>query len=366
MGRLLSTPPAEAVAEGIGLWEGSLVGQFFDKRLPLHVVRSFVERLWGKHEIPEISTTDNGLYIFRFKDMGARDWVLENGPWYLAGRPIILRSWKPGMEMLNVHVTSLPIWVKFFNIPLEYWTATSLGYIARICVEVDVNCTFPNSALLDLGNGKYSTIRIEYPWVPQNCDHCKIFGHSHVKCQGGKEMAGLGATTCQDHIAVRLAKDCIGDTDSSPVSITVNAVDDIGNHTIPGKAGNVQNSDIQGRLTGNTFEWLTICDDASNLEESVDQTTAVVSVTTTPNLNSTQRGLGSLESSKPDLPSIADFSDTSPICETFKHIKRVDELDYLTLSKKKLKKLRKQNHAIKAAQSSGSVDILSPYIVDID
>ena len=261
-GKVTINPPAEVVAEGIGLWEGSLVGQFFDKRLPLHVVRSFVERLWGKHEIPEISTTDNGLYIFRFKDMGARDWVLENGPWYLAGRPIILRSWKPGMEMLNVHITSLPIWVKFFNIPLEYWTVTCLGYIAstvgiplhldsltenhsrlsfaRICVEVDVNCTFPNSALLDLGNGKYSTIRIEYPWVPQKCDHCKIFGHSHVKCQGGKEMAGLGTTTCQDHIAVRLAKDCIGDTDSSPVSITVNAVDDIVNHTIPGKARNVK------------------------------------------------------------------------------------------------------------------------------
>ena len=209
-GKVTINPPPEAVVEGVGIWEGSLVGQFLDKRLPLHLVKSFVGRLWGNHEIPEISTTDNGLYIFRFKDLDARDWVLENGPWYFAGRPNILRFWKPGMEMLNVQITSLPIWVKFFNIPLEYWTVTSLGYIAsavgiplhldtltenhsrlsfaRICIEVNVNCTFPKSALLDLGNGKYSTIRIEYPWVPQNCTHCKIFGHSHVKCQGMKEM----------------------------------------------------------------------------------------------------------------------------------------------------------------------------------
>ena len=119
-GKVTINPPPEAVAEGVGIWEGSLVGQFFDRRLPLHVVRSFVERLWGKHEIPEISITDNGLYIFRFRDLVARDWVLENGPWYMAGRPIIIRFWKPGMEMLNVQITSLPIWVKFFNIPLEY------------------------------------------------------------------------------------------------------------------------------------------------------------------------------------------------------------------------------------------------------
>ena len=209
-GKLTINPPPEAVAEGVGIWEGSLVGQFLDKRLPLHVIRSFVERLWGKREIPEISITDNGLYIFRFRDPVARDWVLENGPWYMAGRPIIIRFWKPCMEMLNVHITSLPIWVKFFNIPLEYWTVTSLGYIAsvvgiplhldtptenhsrlsfaRICIEVDVNCTFPKSALLDMGNGKYTTIRIEYPWVPENCTHCKIFGHSLAKCQGVKDM----------------------------------------------------------------------------------------------------------------------------------------------------------------------------------
>ena len=129
-GKVIINPPLEAVVEGVGIWEGCLVGQFFGKRLPLHVVKSLVARLLGKHEIPEISTTDNGLFIFRFRDPDARGWVLESGPWYLAGRPIILRIWKPGMEMLNVQITSLPIWVEFFNIPLEYWTVTSLGYIA--------------------------------------------------------------------------------------------------------------------------------------------------------------------------------------------------------------------------------------------
>ena len=337
-GKVTINPPAEAVVEGVGLLEGSLVGQFFDRRLPLHVVRSLVERLWGKHEIPVISTTDNGLYIFRFKDMEARDWVLENGPWYLAGRPIILRLWKPGIEMLNVQITSLHIWVKFFNIPLEYWTVTSLGYIAsvvgiplhldsltenhyrlsfaRICIEVDVNCTFPNSALLDLGNGKYSTIRIEYPWVPQKCTHCKIFGHSHMKCQNEKEVADSGKTTCLDHIDMRLAKDCVEASASSPVSIFVHTVDDIVHPTTPGKAGDVQITDIQERLTSNSFEYLTIYDDASNLEETVDRNTAVVSVTTVPNVKSSLRGLGSLEASKLDTPNTADFSDTSPICET--------------------------------------------------
>ena len=94
------------------------------------------------------------------------------------------------MEMLNIQLTSLPIWVKFYNIPLEYWTNTCLGFItsavgkslhldsltenrtrlsfARICIEVDLNSEFLKAALLNLGNEKYTTVRIKYPWVPHN------------------------------------------------------------------------------------------------------------------------------------------------------------------------------------------------------
>ena len=100
-GSLLIHPPAEAVSEGMSMWKGFLVGQFFDKWLPLHVVRMKVDKLWGKHEMSEISTTNNELYLFRFRDRDARDWVMESGPWYIDGRPIILRVWQPGMEMLK-------------------------------------------------------------------------------------------------------------------------------------------------------------------------------------------------------------------------------------------------------------------------
>ena len=120
------------MAKGTKLCEGCLVGQFFDKRLPLHVVRAAVDRLWGKREMPEISITYNGLFLFRFKDMAARDWVMDCGPWYIAVRPFVIRRWQPGMEMLNIQLTSLPIWVNFHNIPLEYWTNTCLGYIASV------------------------------------------------------------------------------------------------------------------------------------------------------------------------------------------------------------------------------------------
>ena len=38
-------PPDEAVFEGVNMWKGCLVGQFFDTRLPIHVVRAMVDKL---------------------------------------------------------------------------------------------------------------------------------------------------------------------------------------------------------------------------------------------------------------------------------------------------------------------------------
>ena len=350
---LVEKPPVEAVNEGIDMWKGCLVGQFLDKRLSFPVVRSLVNRLWGKKEMPNISTTENGLYYFRFRDPEARNWVMDAGPWHLAGRPFILRTWKPGMDMLDIQLSTIPIWVKFYNIPLEYWTSTSHGHIAstvgislhmdsltenqtklsfaRICVEVGADCEFPKSISLDKGNGKYSTIRIEYPWAPKCCSECKRFGHNLENWQVKKGPNSMNTTSNSENEAgiellvaekkdmqdAGVRKRVTGDTNGSVVNSSVEDMDaiiptityeedvnrvaiDIGNHP---------------KLHGNTFKCL-----AQSEEEE-----------TTSDPNNT-----------------SEFSDNSPILDTFKHIKRVDELDFtpVPISRKKLKKLKKWNHAI--------------------
>ena len=367
-GKIMVKPPEEAVMEGIDMWKGCLVDQFLDKRLPFPVVRSLVNKLWGKKEMPDISTTENGLYFFRFRDLDARDWVMTSGPWHLAGRPFILRAWRPGMDMLNIQLTSIPIWVKFFNIPLEYWTNTSLGHIAsvvgnplhldtltenqsmlsfaRICIEVGVDCEFPKSVLLDMGNGKYSTIRIEYPRAPQCCSNCKLFGHNLAHCHLMKKQADSAKETEEGAIMAGERRDtqvtgASSEKESPSVMGVVNSdivADSIIKSQGTAKRGPVETnikthgSDVQHKLPGNTFECL-----AQSEEECPSEVAKNLDV------------VG------------ADFSDTSPTLHTFKHVKRIDELDFtpVPLSKKKLKKLKKQNQIAKQASDIGGSNLLS-------
>ena len=80
------------------------------------------------------------------------------------------------------------------------------------------------------------------------------------------------------------------------------------------------------QLPGNTFECL--------VQREEDCTIEVVK---------------SLDMSRSDPSTSTDYSNTSPILDTFKHIKRVDELDFtpVPLSKKKIKQMEKRNLASK-------------------
>lgn len=92
----------------------------------------------------------------------------------------------------------------FHNVPLEYWTTQGLSHIAssvgkplyadeltekcqrltfaKVCVEVDLNSTFPSSFELLYPSGDFVTVEIKYPWHPLKCLRCKAFGHSGDHC----------------------------------------------------------------------------------------------------------------------------------------------------------------------------------------
>ena len=381
-GKLVAKPPVEAVNEGIDMWKGCLVGQFLDRQLPFLVVRSLVNRLWGKREMPKISTTENGLLFFRFRDPEARDWVMDAGPWHLAGRPFILRAWKPGMDMLNIQLSSIPIWVRFYNIPLEYWTSTCLGHIAstigiplhldpltenqtklsfaRICIEVGVGCEFPKSVLLDRGNGSYSTIRTEYPWVPQCCSECKLFGHNLLNCQAKKRpSSGMISTILGNskHEAVNgMEVDEVGEGLKMAAGSSICAV---ANPIVMHAAAEMPTMSDSPIVMHAAAEMPTISDSPVAHEEAgfsldaMDSSKATEVEAPTKLHGNTFACLAQNEEEDPNeeegpLPTPTaktDFSDTSPIIDTFRHRKRVDELDFtpVPLSRKKLKKLKKRS-----------------------
>ncbi|CAL5322985.1 unnamed protein product [Camellia sinensis] len=173
------------------------------KRFSFHYLKTWAEKLWG-NLLEDVVSIDNGFFIFKVKSEEAMDTILEDGPYYVGAKLIVIKKWQPGLKLTKCEFSSVPLWVKLYNVPLELWSEEGLGYIAsilgtplyldeptfkrsrltlaRICIEVPANKEIPKSFKINLGYGDPYEIQVEVPWKPQRCDGCKTFGHTTNLC----------------------------------------------------------------------------------------------------------------------------------------------------------------------------------------
>ena len=76
-------------------------------------------------------TFENGFFIFQFKNDVDVSQILEEGSFYCGNRLVILKKWFPSIRMCKEEFSSVLVWIKFYNVPLELWTNEGLGYVAN-------------------------------------------------------------------------------------------------------------------------------------------------------------------------------------------------------------------------------------------
>ncbi|KAJ0024642.1 hypothetical protein Pint_08105 [Pistacia integerrima] len=171
-------------------------------------------RLWKKYGIKEIMMNEKGFFFFKFAKETTMLQCLEDGCWLLQNRPILLKKWQPQMELNKESPCTVPLWVKFYDVPLELWTHKGLSHIAigvgkplgmdritedtyrlgigrvgyaQILFEVEACCKLPEvvTILMPYKENKVSKemlVRVEYQWKPSQCIHCSVFGHGEAVC----------------------------------------------------------------------------------------------------------------------------------------------------------------------------------------
>ncbi|GAV91992.1 DUF4283 domain-containing protein/zf-CCHC_4 domain-containing protein, partial [Cephalotus follicularis] len=194
----------EVATNGAKEWEHCIVAFLVGKKLPNKNVIQILERKWGQVGRFSIHVVGNGVFLVRFENRQARDWVLENGPWDVWGYHLANRPWSQGMSLSLGECKSMPVWVKLKGVPIQFWNKVGLSYIAsvlgkpiqmdatpmnryallfaRVCVDMNATSSFPESITLELEDGSTTSIEVEYPWRPAACTLCKVFDHSNRSC----------------------------------------------------------------------------------------------------------------------------------------------------------------------------------------
>ncbi|XP_022024344.1 uncharacterized protein LOC110924660 [Helianthus annuus] len=206
--------PREVIKKVQEKFENVLYAYFLGNRLPFPVVEYYAKNVWSKHGFAKIMMNSEGFFFFKFNSKEGMLKVLEEGPWLIRKVPLFLNVWSPSVNLRKECIKSVPVWVKFHNVPIAVYTDDGLsllasklgtpkrldGYTADMCVEnwgrssfaralIEINADndlkdFITVAIPKLDEDGYITVKVkvEYEWKPQRCSVCCVFGHNDQTC----------------------------------------------------------------------------------------------------------------------------------------------------------------------------------------
>jgi len=131
--------------------------------------------------------------------------VLRRGPYFVQGKPLVIKPMPFYFDFGKLDMSSVPVWVRFLNLPLECWSHACLSKIssvigktircddltlsmsrvsfARFTIEVDLLAELPRSVNLSMPYGTIIKKRVIYEYMLKFCSHWCMPGHTSTACQ---------------------------------------------------------------------------------------------------------------------------------------------------------------------------------------
>lgn len=184
--------------------------------MPFSKVLEIAKKSWDSRGLCHVSQKDSHTFLFKFHNETGMNAVLARGTWYFERKPVLLSAW--GSDLGEGNASSIPLWVKFKNLPDYYWTREGLSCVAssigppicadkttalldpvpfaKMCVRYNIGDPLPESikvAALDvktmeLSNDSFVDIEVSYPQRPMVCGGCKMLGHLIGACPSVKRF----------------------------------------------------------------------------------------------------------------------------------------------------------------------------------
>ncbi|GLJ49744.1 hypothetical protein SUGI_1055890 [Cryptomeria japonica] len=118
----------------------AIIAKIMGPKLPRKEIHSWTEENWGKNTM--IKILPKCLFVEFFLEEIERKHVLYLKNWYMNSHPVYMHPWTPNFDPTQLVIYEKPIWIRLFNLPIEYWCESSLekiGRTLRTLLEIDEN-----------------------------------------------------------------------------------------------------------------------------------------------------------------------------------------------------------------------------------
>nr|XP_023919428.1 uncharacterized protein LOC112030992 [Quercus suber]POF01646.1 uncharacterized protein CFP56_70351 [Quercus suber] len=180
-------------------WQNALIIKPFGRKVGFNFLDAKIRSMWAP--VGRMDCIDLGLdyYIVNFEQPADLDNILKGGPWFIGQQFLAIRQWEPGFKASAAEFTSVAMWIRLPELPIEFYEPSTLlkigkaigpvlkidantangvrGHFARLCVQVNLEKPLLRKIYL----GKIEQY-VQYEGINALCFSCGRIGHKREAC----------------------------------------------------------------------------------------------------------------------------------------------------------------------------------------
>ncbi|KAH0776401.1 hypothetical protein KY290_007812 [Solanum tuberosum] len=114
----------EEVEKATEVWKQALILYVVGDSPTIAAVERYIALQVNTISKPKVYYHNDGYFLVRFASMDDRNKVLYSGPHLMNNQPIIVKAWSSDFDFNKEVLQTVPIWVKYPNLPLNCWVWT--------------------------------------------------------------------------------------------------------------------------------------------------------------------------------------------------------------------------------------------------
>nr|POE67861.1 hypothetical protein CFP56_62033 [Quercus suber] len=180
-------------------WASAFIVKVYGRSVGFNFIQARLLALWKPTGRLDCVDLGHGFFLTRLSLGEDYENVLRKGLWFIGDHFLSIRPWEPDFKPVLASVSSIVVWIRLNELPIEYYNAEALqligkaignvfrvdtftasetrGRFARLCVQVDVEK--PLATVIMIGRLKQ---QICYEGIQKMCFECGCLGHRKEYC----------------------------------------------------------------------------------------------------------------------------------------------------------------------------------------
>ncbi|XP_065630884.1 uncharacterized protein LOC136068109 [Quercus suber] len=180
-------------------WSRALIVKVYGRSVGFNYLTFKLNAMWKPTAKMDCVAMGKGFFLVRFSGSDDYDFVLRGGPWFIGEHFLAIKPWEPYFIASEAKLTSVAVWVRLPELPIEFYDAAVLrkigsvigpvlridsftasetrGGYARLCVQIDLEKPLISSIRV----GRLVQ-KVLYEGISSLCFCCGKLGHKQDSC----------------------------------------------------------------------------------------------------------------------------------------------------------------------------------------